>query len=241
MLAPSSPLLASNGHQLNGETGTGALSSTHSFLSVPQLADNSYNRSGSAPPSPSREDSSIKSGKVKEKSHFSMFKLHKHKNKLKKHLKESREDTASLSQSVGSALFKSKKHANSLNRRSFSGVSSERSVSPAGLSTNSFPATFDSEGESEDELLKTLTNPTGFRHTPSPLLQTPTPYQQHSSIESDWGPVGGDNVSIAPSHNEGSNLVRVSILQLPPLLNLFFLFFFSWLYMYLNSIRRTLN
>lgn len=140
-----------------------------------------------------------------------------------------------LSQSDGASLLQQKlhqhrQHSIQPNRRSYSGRPN-RSVSPAG-STHSFPGFMESEGDSEDEFLKTLMNPTnqmGRSASPSPLLlRTPTPLQQNNrnnSVESDGGHPGvgaagdqggsggenqggqGDNVSLAPSHLDGSNLV----------------------------------
>ena len=200
MLAPGSPMQTVPHHQTNGSTG----SPTNQLLEVPQ-AD--LLRQRSAPPTPGTEQ--IKTKKVKGKSHFNMFRLHRHKSKSKKNPK-AHDDSMLLAQSAGSALFRQKMHRVPPGRNSFSGsdVAPNRSASPIG-STSSFPAYLESEGESEDEFLKTLTNPT--RRSPSPLLlRTPTPsyHQQNGSVDSDGGHNGGgDNVSITASQLESSNLV----------------------------------
>ena len=212
MLAPSSPIPLVHGHQ--PVNGLDSQSPAHRFLDVPEPNNN---RRRSASPSPAPEQDKNKKSKGKSHhSHFNMFRLHKHK-KSKKKQKEY-EEGAILSHSAGSVLLKEKnKHlVHQYDRRSFSGYS-DRPESPAGLSTSSYPMTFDSEGDSEDEFIKTLTNPTAHTHSPSPLLRTPTPYQQLSSVESDWGQSsaggggggGGDNVSIAASQTDGS--IQVSV------------------------------
>jgi hypothetical protein len=217
--------------QLNGSPALGL----HSFLDVPH-PDTYPPRPRSASPSlgAGQEEEELEKTKStkkhKGKSHFSMFRLHKHK-KSKKYPKEN-EEAAILSQSDGSALLQKKLHQQRIpsNRRSFSGRPN-RSISPIG-STHSFPGFMESEGESEDEFLKTLMNPTnqmpGRSPSPSPLLvRTPTPYQQNSSLESDGGhsgtgggpggnddrggrgenQAGGDTVSLTASHYDGSSLV----------------------------------
>ena len=213
----------------NGLNGSPALHS--SFLDVPH-PDTLLPRPRSASPSLSggQEEQAKSTKKHKGKSHFNMFRLHKPK-KSKKYLKENEEATM-LSQSDGSALLQQKLHHHRHhnihpNRRSFSGRPN-RSISPIG-STHSFPGFMESEGESEDEFLKTLMNPTNpMRHSPSPsplLIRTPTPVQQqNSSLESDGGHSGivpgakdqggngggenqGDTVSLTASYLDGSNLV----------------------------------
>lgn len=175
-----------------------------------------------------RKEQGKSTKKHKGKSHFSMFRLHKHK-KSKKYLKEN-EEAAMLSHSDGSALLKQGLHQRGVqrNRRSFTGHSN-RSISPAG-STHSFQGYMESEGESDDEFLKTLMNPTsqmGRSASPSPLLmRMPSPYQLNGGLESDGGHSGtgqgakdqggiygggggGDTVSLTASHLEGSNPVSV--------------------------------
>ena len=231
MLAPGSPTQTVHPHKTktNGLNGSPAVQS--SFLDVPH-PDTLLPRPRSASPSLSggQEEQAKSTKKHKGKSHFNMFRLHKHK-KSKKYLKEN-EEAMMLSQSDGSSLLQQKlnlqrQHNIHPNRRSFSGRPN-RSISPIG-STHSFPGFMESEGESEDEFLKTLMNPTnpmGRSPSPSPLLiRTPTPLQQqNSSLESDGGHSGtgsgakdqggngsgenqGDTVSLTASHLDGSNLV----------------------------------
>lgn len=197
MLAPSSPLQRVPSYQSNGVRGT---SPTHQFLDVPHTK--SLRRSVSPTPGePHKLDNKTK--KPKGKSQFSMFRLQRHKSNSKKSEKRRKEEM-SLSSSAGSVLLREKKQA-AHNRRSFSGPT-DRPDSPAD-SVGSFQVDSYSEGDSEDELLKILTNPSGgHSHTPSPLLRTPTPYQKSGSVESD-GQAGGDNLSISPSMLEGANLV----------------------------------
>ena len=233
---PRSGVIKTNG--LNGSPGF------HSYLSVPTHPDTLLPRPRSASPSlgggqEGEEGEQAKSAKKrKKKSHFSMFRLHKH-SKSKKYLKENELEAAMLSQSDGSSLLQQKLHQQRIhpNRRSFSGRPN-RSMSPIG-SSHSFQGFMESEGESEDEFLKTLMNPTNqmsIGPSPSPLLiRTPTPHQQNSSVESDGGHSGtggpeandggsggenqaaGDTVSLAPSHLDGSNPVSgvqvIEILQ----------------------------
>ena len=239
--------IKTNGLHVNGSP---ALHSSYSYLDVPHR-DALHLRPRSASPSldlvggqgEGEQEKATKSPKKhKGRSHFSMFRLHKHK-KSKKYLKENNE-AAMLSQSDGSSLLQQKRLDRGIhpNRRSFSGRPN-RSVSPIG-STHSFPGFMESEGESEDEFLKTLMNPTnqsiGHRSpSPSPLLvQTPTPsYQQNSSVESDGGHSGtggglggidetdggrggrganqaaGDTVSLTASQFDSSSLVSDGYLQ----------------------------
>ena len=202
-------------HKTNGVNGSPGLHQFH--LDIP--GPDSLLRQRSASPSLGGQEEQTKLAK-KHKGKFNMFRLHKHKNKSKKYPKES-EEAMMLSQSDGSSLLQQKLHQQrplAPNRRSFSGHPN-RSISPAG-STHSFPGFMESEGESEEEFLKTLINPTGRSPSPSPLLlRTPTPNQQYSSMESDGGQPGpafqvgdslggqGDNVSLTASHLDGSNLV----------------------------------
>ena len=202
MLAPSSPLVAV---QTNGVTVNS--SSAHRFLDVPNR-NSLKRRERSLTPTPSGggEDQQSKEKKHKSKSHFNMFRLHRHKNKSKKDEKGKYEESTFLSSSAGSALMTKRSNSAPFKRRSFSGVPDRHTDSPDGSSVASFP---DSEEDSEDELLKTLTNPSGRTTSPSPLLhaRTPTPLRPQSSMESDMGIVGGDNVSITASQAEGLSLV----------------------------------
>lgn len=201
MLAPGSPLQKVANHQSNGVSN-----SASQFLDIPQ--PNPHGRSVSPTPPGDLQLTDRKNKKHKGKSHFNMFRLHRHKSKSKKGEKERYDDM--LSQSAGSALLQQKKQT-VLHRHSYSGCN-DRPDSPAGLSVSSFQGSPYSEGESEDEFLKTLTNPSAYRgHSPSPLLRTPTPYQQNGSVESDDGTsqAGGDNLSISPSIMESVNMVSI--------------------------------
>ena len=217
MLAPSSPLEAV---QTNG---VDVPSPAHRFLDVPHRSFIKQ-RERSTTPTPGGEDAHHKDKKQKSKSHFNMFRLHRHKSKSKKSEKEKYEE-ASLSSSDGSALLRQKKNSSSIKRRSFSGFTNRHATdSPDGSSVHSFP---DSEEESEDELLKRLTNPTGHSPSPSPLLltRTPTPIHQQSSMESDVGQMGGDTISVTTSQAEGLSLVSLFLslslsLSLPLFLSL---------------------
>ena len=229
VLAPGSPIQTVHPHiKTNGiKNGSPALHS--SFLDVPHRDTLPRQRSASPSLGSGGQEEQVKStNKRKGKSHFNMFRLHKHK-KSKKYSKES-EEAMMLSQSDGSSLLQQKLHQQRQHsihpiRRSFSGHPN-RSISPVG-STHSFPGFMESEGESEDDFLKTLMNPTNpMGHSPSPsplLLRTPTPFQQNGSVESDGGHSGvggqgdsgggesqggqGDNMSLTASHLDGSNLV----------------------------------
>ena len=222
MLAPGSPLKREHlTHQANG---INAGLPRFQLLDVPR--PDILTRPRSASPSlggGELEEGHIKSTKKhKLKSHFGgMFRLHKHK-KAKKSRTES-DEAALLSHSDGASLLRQKLQQQTQirpSRQSFSGQS-RRSISPG--STHSFPGFMESEGESEDEFLKTLMNPTG--RAPSPLLvRTPDPVLHNgNSVESesgrwrlgsmDHGRGGenyrgqGDDVSIATSNLEASNLV----------------------------------
>ena len=257
MLAPGSPMQTvhpyhhdhGNKIKTNGLNGSPALYSSYlnvphrdALLPRPRSASPSLDLGGGGQGEGEQEKATKSSKKHKGKSHFSMFRLHKHK-KSKKYLKENNE-AAMLSQSDGSSLLQQRLHQQRVhpNRRSFSGRPN-RSVSPIG-STHSFPGFMESEGESEDEFLKTLMNPTNQsigHHSPSPsplLVRTPTPsYQQNSSVESDGGHSGtgggpggideneggrgsrganqaaGDTVSLTASHFDSSSLVSGGYLQ----------------------------
>lgn len=197
VLAPGSPL---SYEQTNGSN------LTSKYLDVPQ--QRLTVRRSPTPTDTSRAERSNKDKKSKGK-HFGMFRLHRHKNKSKKNQKEAdEEEAAMLSHSAGSAFLRAKKQqVHPYNRRSFSGIS-DRSFSADATSLRSYH-----DSDTDDELMRTLVNPSGQSPSPSPLLtaRTPTPLRQYSSVDSDGGvemnagslgPATIDNqVSIFPAFN----------------------------------------